>query len=219
MSTNINSFLSINNSNSVNELFETLPAQPKKEEIPVTLVFTAGEVGVSSNPRKRPATVNLTENQIEAKIFAHFGLDVGRDAALIKQRLGSDTNPFEQLETKGTFQATYNLKTGNYEIIDNIEAGLYKQLQGKAEQIKTQIETEKQADANKNPNKVVAEKNGIDKAIYARNELEKKYQQNQREMPSVSAASKTDTEVKSITDTIEKVTGTQNQFGSNTVGE
>ena len=182
-----------------------------KVEIPVTLVFSPADVNASGNPRKRPAQITLTENQIEAKIFEHFGLDAGKDSQTIKERLGSQANPFDQLKTTGTFTATYNQRTGNYEIISNIEAGLYKELQGTAAQVKADLETN-------SVNDKVAVKTKFDNAAVVRKQLEEKYNQTQKQENSVSASSKSDSDVKAVTDAIQTVTGTTNPFGASEVG-
>ena len=183
-----------------------------KVEIPVTLVFSPADVGASGNPRKRPAQAGLTENQIEAKIFEHFGLNAGKDSQAIKERLGSQANPFDQLNTTGTFKATYNQKTGNYEIVSNIEAGLYKELQGAAAQVKADVETN-------SVNDKVAVKMEFDNAAVVRKQIEEKYNQTQKPENSVSASSKSDSDVKAVTDAIQTVTGTTNPFGASEVGK
>ena len=213
MSTSINTSFS---TQKLNAPANTFGGDKPKIKIPVTLIFSASEVGASDNPRKRPATVKLTENQIEAKIFEHFGLDVKKDAAAIKERLGSGENPFALLDTTGTFKATYNLKTGKYEIIDNIEAGLYKRLEGKAAQIKTEIETQKSAPDSNN---TAAGKRMVDGAGYLKNNLANQYDQSRTPENSVSAVSESNREVKAITDTIESITGTENEFDSSQVGK
>lgn len=201
---------------------QTSSAKTGKNEVPVPLVFSAAEAKVTGNARRRPATAKLTDNQIEAKLLAHFKLDAGKDLAGIKQLLATDKNPLDYMKTTGDLTATYNLKTGNYEILINVDADLYQQLEGKAAQIKTEIEAEKKVVANTNPDTAIAEKKGIDNAPTAKQQVENKYNANGQSLTpqdSVAALSESDTTVKSITNGLESITGTTNPYDATQFGK
>lgn len=217
MSTNINSFSGKPTYNALSEVSNISSGKTKKPEIPLKLIFTAAEVKANKNPRNRQPTALVTEKQLESKVLAHFKLDVGTDLAEIKKRLDSQKNPFDYLQTNGDLTATYNLKTGNYEITVNVDADLYKQLEGKVAEIKNQIEAEKQTATNTNPNEVIAEKQGIDNSASVKKDIANKY--NQTRQNSVSALSESDSTVKNITNTLETVTGTTDPYDANQAGK
>ncbi len=133
--------------------------------------------------------------------------------------LQTEGSPFAKLITTsetGKFVADYNNRTGKYEVIDNVEKNLYWQLQGKAAEVKTQIEKEKQnvVSNQANPNDVIAGKNGItnDK----RTELENKL----NNQASISAPNQNESEktVESVTGTIESATATSDPFAATEIG-
>ena len=147
---NINSSLPHFNNTAANNTHKPKTVKPKTvPRVPVKLIFTPKEVGVNQNSRNKPNVVSISENQIESKLFKHFGLDSKQDETLIKKRLNTADNPFNEVKTTGTLKASLNPKTQNYELTDNVEKGLYNRLQGKATEIKKEVQAEKLAQKNK----------------------------------------------------------------------
>ncbi len=195
----------------------------KAEEI--KLEFDPKDIGATRQKNGQfPPTKTVTENAVETALLKHFGFDVkdSADIARVKQLLQTDDNPFAALQTSsdsesGELVADYNNRTGKYEIFDNVEKNLYRQLQGKAAEVKTQIEKEKQnvISNQANPNEVIAGRNGI--TNNKRTELENKL----NNQPSISAPNRNESEktVKGITNAIESVTGTSNPFAGTEIGK
>jgi hypothetical protein len=220
--------MSINATNSLPQTNRNIGNTPKPKtgkpksipRVPVKLVFTPKEVGVDSKLRIKPSTAKVSENQIEAKLFKHFRLDSKQDEDLIKKRLNTANNPFNEIKTTGNFTAVLNPETKNYELTSNVEKGLYKRLEGKAVEIKKEVEAEKleQKNANLSLSDKFANKQGFDNSANQKAELDAKLKENQA---SMSAPNQNDAEklVKSATDTIEKVTGTQDIFDSGEIGK
>ncbi len=117
-------------------------------------------------------------------MLKHFGFDATNpaDIARVKQLLQTDGSPFAKVKTTGDLVAYYNNRTGKYEITSNVGKNLYRQLQGKAAEVKTQIGKEKQnvVSNQANPNDVIAGKNGItnDKRTELENKLKTHLTQN-----------------------------------------
>jgi hypothetical protein len=109
--------MSINTTNKLSQFNAINTAKPKTVKpkstprVPVKLIFTPKEVGVDSNSRNKPNVAKVSENQIEAKLFKHFRLDSKQDEALIKKRLNTADNPFNEIKTTGSFKAVLNPKT------------------------------------------------------------------------------------------------------------
>jgi len=186
----------------------------------IKLEFDPKTLGATRQKDGRyPPTKAVTENTVETALLKHFGFDINNstDAARVRQLLRIDGSPFAALETKGDLVAVYNNRAGKYEIVDNVEKNLYKQLQGKAAEVKTRIEREKQNTPSNpaNPNDVIAGKNGI--TNNKRAELENKL----NNQPSISAPNGNESEktVKSITGAIESVTGTSDPFAASEIGK
>ncbi len=218
---NINGSLSQFNGGIANNTPKPKTVKPKSTpRVPVKLVFTPKEVGVDSNSRNKPNVAKVSENQIEAKLFNHFKLDSKQDEALIKKRLNTANNPFNEIKTTGNFTVVLNRETKNYELTSKVEKGLYKRLEGKAVEIKKEVEAEKseQKNANLSPSDKFANKQGFDNSANQKAELDAKLKENQA---SMSAPNRNDAEksVKSATDTIEKITGTQDIFDSGEIGK
>jgi hypothetical protein len=218
---NINGSLSQFNGGIANNTPKPKTVKPKSiPRVPVKLVFTPKEVGVDPKLRIKPNTAKVSENQIEAKLFNHFKLDSKQDEALIKKRLNTANSPFNEVKTTGNFKAVLNPKTQNYELTSNVEKGLYNRLQGKAIEIKKEVEAEKleQKNSNLSPSEKVANKQGFDNSANQKAQLDAKLKENQN---SMSAPNQNDAEklVKSTTDTIEKVTGTEDIFDSSEIGK
>ncbi len=104
----------------------------------VKLEFEPKDIGATQKKGQYPPTTTVTENAVETALLKHFGFDVkdSADIARVKQLLQTDGNPFAALQTtsdseSGELVADYNNRTGKYEIIDNVEKNLYRQLQVK----------------------------------------------------------------------------------------
>lgn len=115
-----------------------------KTHIPVTLTFTAGELGKHGIPKEKlPKSIIVSERQIEEKSFKHFGLN---DYEQIKARLKTEKNPFDAVKTSakdgGAMLAYLDSKTGNYVVYLNIEKNLYRALTNKATELKNEIAKE-----------------------------------------------------------------------------
>ena len=143
----------------------------------VTYVFTPAELGVSA--KHPPRAARVTEQRLEAALFKHFGLNPenAADKARLQELLKTESSPFSAVETTGNFTAVYNKKTGNYEKQNIVKGELYRQLQGKAAEVKTQVEAEKsrvQTTPTANPTEAMAAKTGVDAAANRRSALEAK---------------------------------------------
>lgn len=136
------------------------------KSVPITLKFSPNDVGAQKQKDKSyPPTVKLTENDIETALLEHFGFNITdkNDQARVKELLQIEGSPLQALRTSGEFTAYYNNRTGKYELVDSVEKNLYLKLQGKATEVKTQIEREKRSqNGRSNPNETVAGKNGYD---------------------------------------------------------
>lgn len=143
--------------------------------VTIVLDFSPAELGI--DPRKAPPTIKLTEEQAEKALFRYFGLNT----AEAKKRLGAENNPFDAIKTSGSLIATYNKKTGKYEIRDNVEKSLYQKLSGRAKEIKRQIADEKKAGNGTaaNGNEGLAGKRNIDNTAAQRAKYEEAIRQNQ----------------------------------------
>lgn len=111
----------------------------------IRLEFDPQALGVERQANgKYPPTIKITENDIETALLKRFGFDTNNsaDLARVKQLLRTADSPFAALRTTGTFVAHYNSRTQKYEILDSVEKSLFRRLQGKADEIKTQLETE-----------------------------------------------------------------------------
>ncbi len=105
----------------------------------IKLEFDPKDIGATRQKNGQfPPTKTVTENAVETALLKHFGFDVkdSADIARVKQLLQTDGNPFATLQTSsdsesGELIAYYNNRTGKYEIIDNVEKNLYRQLQVK----------------------------------------------------------------------------------------
>jgi len=154
----------------------------KREKI--TLVFEPKDIGATQKRGQYPPTKTVTENAAETALLKHFGFDANNpaDIARVKQLLQTEGSPFAKVKTTGDLVAYYNNRTGKYEIISNVGKNLYRQLQGKAAEVKTQIGKEKQnvVSNQANPNDVIAGKNGItnDKRTELENKLKTHLTQN-----------------------------------------
>lgn len=126
---NINNVIGLN----LLALNNTQTLKSKNTDVLIKIDFSPAELGI--NPRKAPKTVTLTDDQIEKKLFAKYGLNA-EDA---KSRLKAD-NPFDRVNTNGDNVFTYNSKTGKYEKTYSLEGSLHRQLSGTAKEIKKQIE-------------------------------------------------------------------------------
>ncbi|MEO6590666.1 MAG: hypothetical protein ABIP06_15325 [Pyrinomonadaceae bacterium] len=205
--------------NSILNASKTNSVKPKpKSVVRVKLTFSPNELKSGKNRQK---IITLSETQIESKVLEHFKLDESRDSELIKKRLQTKANPFDELKTTGDLKAVYNSSTGKYEMFADVDKDLYSRLQGKAVQIKNEIETEKlqQNQAKLTPDEKIAAKQGIDNSADKKAELELKLKQNQAGTDVLSAPNEGDQTVRSITGAIEKVTGTQDQFAAGEIGK
>ena len=82
---------------------------------PEKLVFRPKELGLNG---QRPASIILTEKQVETKIFQKYGFDVGNRVQMEMMKLRFDTkqSPFAAIDwQKGQFVARLN-SNGQYEI-------------------------------------------------------------------------------------------------------
>jgi len=189
--------------------------------VDVKLEFDPSKIGATrQRDRNYPPTKKITENALEAALLKKFGFNAtnSADMARVRQLMQTEgKSPFEAMKTTGSLVAAYNNRTGKYEIIPKVENSLYRELQGKAAEVKMQIKREKQSSAAKptNPNELIAGKNGI--TNNKRAELENKLK-NQASM-SAPTQNKSEKGVKSITDTIEKVTGTSDPFATTEIGK
>lgn len=211
----------------INNVFSNAPQAANKfngsngKREPVKLEFEPRDIGAARQGKSKqyPATIKITETAAEAALLKKFGFDTNNpaDVARVKQLLQTEGSPFAALVTTGNLTAAYNNRTGKYEIINSVEKNLYKQLQGKAAEVKTQIEREKQSAApnSANPNELIAGKNGI--TNNSRAALENKL----NNQPSISASNRNESEkaVKTITGAIESVTGTTDPFAGSEVGK
>ena len=196
-----------------------------KDGVEIKLSFDPQTLGAVKNKNGQyPPTKAVTENQVEAALLKHFGFNADNPADInrVKKLLDTEGSPFDHMKTSGGLTAVFNKRTGKYEISDLVEKSLHKQLQGKAAEVKQQIETERQKTTppptTANPNELIAAKNGI--TNNSRAELEAKWQNNPpKEQPFVSAPKESDRAVKGITDTIESVTGTSDPFAASEVGK
>jgi Bacterial CdiA-CT RNAse A domain len=143
--------------------------------VPLKLEYTPEELGYERGSRNLPKQVTLTDDRIEASVLRRLGLDVKdpADYKLIQQRLKTSGSPFAQLETTGSNVATYNAKTGRYELNIGVERALYKKLKGAATEAQAQLETERRREtqANTSPSDTVAGNRNIDSAAAERGKL------------------------------------------------
>ncbi len=136
----------------------------------ITLSVKPSELGYKQT--NAPKETRLTDQQIEEKVLKHFGLNNEQ----AKLRLNTD-NPFKYLNTTGDNTATYNAKTGNFEIKVNIEKDLYKKLNGTAKRIKKEIAGENKQSNRTTPGENNAARAGIDNTSKSKAELNRKLDQ------------------------------------------
>lgn len=190
-------------------------------DVNVKLEFNPSKIGATrQRDGNYPPTKKITENALEAALLKKFGFDAtdSADMARVRQLMQTEgKSPFEAMKTKGSLVAAYNNRTGKYEIIPKVEKNLYRELQGKAAEVKTQMVREKQALASNptNPNEAIAVKTGI--TNNKRAELENKFN-NQTTMSAVNR-NESEKAVKSVTGVIEKMTGTSDPFAATEIGK
>ncbi|MDQ3323866.1 MAG: hypothetical protein M3525_15745, partial [Acidobacteriota bacterium] len=134
------------------------------------LVFSPSELALNG---KRPATIVLTEEQVETKIFQKYGFDVRSkvQAAMLKLRFDTKENPAEQIDWgKGQFVARLNSR-GQYEITVNLREKTIEALSGRL--ISSPPPNTNRA-ANADPNVTTASRTGINSADYRRRQIENK---------------------------------------------
>jgi predicted DNA-binding protein len=134
------------------------------------LVFSPSELGLNG---RRPATVVLTERQVETKIFQKYGFDV-RDkvqTAMLKLRFDTKESPFERIDWgKGQFVAQLNSK-GQYEITVGLREKTLEALSGRL--INSPSSNTNNTTAA-DPNETTASRIGINSADYHRRQIENK---------------------------------------------
>ncbi len=134
------------------------------------LVFSASELGLNG---KRPATIVLTERQVETKIFQKYGFNPNNRVQneLLKLRFDTKNSPFAEIDWgKGQFVAQLNSK-GQYEITVGLREKTLEALSGRlinSPSPKTNNPTA--AD----PNATTASRTGINAADYRRRQIENK---------------------------------------------
>ena len=136
------------------------------------LVFSASELGLNG---KRPATIVLTERQVETKIFQKYGFNT-RDkiqTAMLKLRFDTKGSPFEEINwSKGQFVARLNAN-GQYEITVGLREKTLEALSGRLLNAPSS-NTSGTTDAD--PNITTASRIGINSADYRRRQIENKLQ-------------------------------------------
>ena len=134
------------------------------------LVFSASELGLNG---KRPATIVLTERQVETKIFQKYGFNT-RDkiqTAMLKLRFDTKGSPFEEINwSKGQFVARLNAN-GQYEITVGLREKTLEALSGRLLNAPSS-NTSGTTDAD--PNVTTASRLGINSADYRRRQIENK---------------------------------------------
>lgn len=135
------------------------------------LVFSASELKLNG---KRPATVVLTEKQVETKIFQKHGFDP-RDkvqSALLKLRFDTKENPADQIDwnKRGQFVARLN-SSGQYEITVNLREKTVEALSGR---LINSPSPNLNSTSNADPNVTTASLTGINSADYKRQQIANK---------------------------------------------
>ncbi len=132
-----------------------------KDHEPVTYILTPGEAGARRDSSgKLPPTVHISEEAAERALFKKFGFDVDQTTDLNKLKAllkAGGESPFDKVKTEGAMIAYLNQKTGKYEIKASVEKSLYRQLQGKAAEVKSQIT--KPAAPPTDPSETIAARN------------------------------------------------------------
>ncbi len=133
------------------------------------LVFSASELGLNG---KRPATIVLTERQVETKIFQKYGFNPNNRVQneLLKLRFDTKKSPFEEIDWgKGQFAARLT-SGGQYEITVNLREKTLEALSGRLINAPATSRTTAIAD----PNAATASRIGINSADYRRLQIENK---------------------------------------------
>jgi len=130
------------------------------------LVFSPSELGLNG---RRPATIVLTEKQVETKIFQKYGFDVRNkvQTAMLKLRFDTKNNPASEINwDKGQFVARLN-SNGQYEITVNLRERTLKALQGRLINAPSVSNTD-----NANPNDTISSRTGYDTARIKKNQIQ-----------------------------------------------
>lgn len=133
------------------------------------LVFSASELGLNG---KRPATIVLTERQVETKIFQKYGFNPNDRVQneMLKLRFDTKKSPFAEIDWgKGQFVARQN-SAGQYEITVNLREKTLEVLSGRLINAPATSRTTAIAD----PNAATASRIGINSADYRRLQIENK---------------------------------------------